>query len=339
MAKSTIIPMKKLRRHIIIDRLLRNPNGMTTEEIWMNFIDDIEVTLDTIKYELKNWEKTYHCMDTNVPIRKRQRVWKYKDPNFSIFRQEITQAEEIYKAIDNLGKFKGNPMFLMLKFYLLQLTQSVDHPGNPIITFQHRQEYEGKQIDTMEIIAQAMLNKGVLRIKYQDFENVEETCNVHPYHLRQYNDRWFLFGWSEKLQEIKNFPIDRIKEAKQIAKEYRPCDVDFEHYFDDFIGVSDVPTEVQTVRFKVKKGGGYGQSGSYNYIVSKPLHSSQDEIEMPEGSEDEDYAIFTIDVKINYELKMLLFSYHENIEVLEPAELRDWMRDKINNMKQMYDKG
>ncbi len=336
MAKSGVIPMKKLRRFIMIDRLLRNPNGTTVREIWDELSCDDEVSQDTIKQELQNWEETYNCMDSTAGLRNRRRVWKYKDPKFTIFQQEITQAEFIYETINELGKSKANPMYMMLKYYLLQLTRSRENPSNPIITFQYRQEYEGNQIDTMESIADAMFNRKPLCVRYKDYQEVEETLNVHPYHLRQYNDRWFLFGWSEADQAIRNFPIDRIKDVRTIAKEFRPCDVDFDHYFDDFIGVSDVKTDVQTVKFKVKKGGEYDKSGSYNYIISKPLHNSQDEL-MPEGGEDKDYALMTIDVKINYELKMLLFSYHENIEVLEPLELRQWMRERINNMKQMYD--
>jgi transcriptional regulator with XRE-family HTH domain len=44
-------------------------------------------------------------------------------------------------------------------------------------------------------IYNAIVNQRVLRITYKPFTtNKELTFEIHPYHLKQFNNRWFLFG-------------------------------------------------------------------------------------------------------------------------------------------------
>ena len=71
----------------------------------------------------------------------------------------------------------------------------------------------------------------------------------------------------------------------------------------------------------------------YNYIRTKPLHLSQRIIE-----EAEDYAIISINVKVNKELESLILSYGDDIEVLAPDSFRTRIADKIKVMNQRYSK-
>ena len=61
------------------------------------------------------------------------------------------------------------------------------------------------------------------------------------------------------------------------------------------------------------------------------MHSSQTLIE-----EQDEHAIFSLNVIINFELVSELFSYREGVEVLEPQSLRDEMQEVIQNMGKRY---
>ena len=69
----------------------------------------------------------------------------------------------------------------------------------------------------------------------------------------------------------------------------------------------------------------------FNYIKTKPLHSSWDIIE-----ENEDDTIISITVKINKELESLILSFGSDIEVLSPVGFRARIADKIKVMNQKY---
>ena len=72
-----------------------------------------------------------------------------------------------------------------------------------------------------------------------------------------------------------------------------------------------------------------------SYIVTKPLHESQCAI--PEELED-GYWNITLKVKDNYELRSLLRSFGEQIEVLAPESLRQVMKESATQLSNMYNK-
>lgn len=69
------------------------------------------------------------------------------------------------------------------------------------------------------------------------------------------------------------------------------------------------------------------------YIITKPLHESQ--CFMRKKMEDGRWKI-TLKVKDNYELKSLLRSFGEQIEVMAPASLRQEMKESVDCMSKMY---
>ena len=72
---------------------------------------------------------------------------------------------------------------------------------------------------------------------------------------------------------------------------------------------------------------------AYGYIVTKPLHESQSAVSIPIG---EDYWQVILKVQNNYELRSLLRSFGEQIEVMAPASLREMMKDSADAVSKMY---
>ena len=69
-----------------------------------------------------------------------------------------------------------------------------------------------------------------------------------------------------------------------------------------------------------------------DYWRSAPVHHSQKEVETGP-----DYAIFELRLNPDsIELEQLLFSKIDQIEVLEPASLRDKMKTNITKMRARY---
>lgn len=314
----------KFTRLIRLDQLLRKPEGRTLYEIRTDpQIDDISVRL--LRSNLKEIEDKYGAEFEPNLYRGRERLWRYKDTNFSIMQQTSRDMDIIRHSLENLSMFKGDPRYDMLRFYLIGLEKGVSEAGLNFMSFDNNSEVAG--LEHAEPILDAIIHKYPLKMWYKPFNKDEFTCNIHPYHLRQYNRRWYVFAYSEDKNDILNYPLDRIIKLEHLSKLYIDTEIDFDDYFDDIVGVSNYKeTSVEKVVLKVS-------NKSIDYIRTKPIHWSQTELK--EFATD-DHTFIQLKVKVNTELKMLLFSYSDAIEIIEPIWLRESFAERIKNLGDMY---
>ena len=314
----------KFARLMRLDQLLRNPEGRTLNEIRTDpQIDDISVRL--LRDNLKELEDKYGAEFETTLYRGRERLWRYRDTNFSIIQQTSKDMEIIRHSLENLSMFKGDPRYDMLRFYLIGLEKGVTESGLNFMSFDNNSEVAG--LEHAELILDAIIHKFPLKMWYKPFNKDEFSCNIHPYHLRQYNRRWYIFAYSEDKKDILNYPLDRITKLEHLSKPYIETDVNFDDYFDDIVGVSNYKnTAVEKVVLKVS-------NRSIDYIRTKPLHWSQTELK--EYATDS-HTFIQLKLKVNIELKMLLFSYSDAIEVVEPKWLRDSFIERIEKMSDIY---
>ena len=314
----------KFARLMRLDQLLRTPEGRTLKEILTDpQMDMISVRL--LRDNLKELEEKYGAVYEATLHRGRERLWRYKDTDFSIMQQTSKDMEIIRHSLENLSMFQGDPRYDMLRFYLMGLEKGVSESGISFMSFDNNNEVVG--LEHVETILEAITHKYPLKMWYKPFNKDEFVSNVHPYHLRQYNRRWFLFAYSEDRKVILNYPLDRIARLEHLSKPYIDTDVDFEEYFDDIVGVTnyeDCPLEKVVLKVSNK---------SMDYIRTKPLHWSQTELKELRTESD---AFFQLKLKINTELEMLLFSYSDAIEVIGPSWLREKFAEKARTMCDMY---
>src|SRR5690606_17761466 len=127
----------------------------------------------------------------------------------------------------------------------------------------------------------AIVNKRSLTVEYQDFKSpLPYTIAFHPYYLKQYNNRWFVFGYNEFTKnEYWNMALDRIKTIEEAKAKYIETEVDWEEYFYDLIGVTKkVDDELQTVKL-------WFSPSQAPYVVTKPIHPTQKSKNTEDGLE------------------------------------------------------
>ena len=318
-----ISEQNKTKRYIRLDQLLRDSEGYTLDELLQDpLMDDISVR--TLRKDLTEFETIYGAQFDHTTFRGRKRIWKYKDSSFSIYQQINRDIEVIHKAIQSLQVFKGDPRYDWLRLFLMTLENGV-HNNKPFMSFDTNLDLRG--LDNIEVLGKAILHKHPVRLKYKPFDHDAFYTNVHPYYLKQYNNRWFLMAWSEEKSSIFNYAIDRIISIKHLSKPFKQTEIDFDEYFDDVVGVTlrqNAKTEKLLLRVDKK---------SIDYIRTKPLHNTQ--VELKE-METENEVYLQLKVKVNVELKMLLFSYSDAVEVLKPVWLRSFFAEKIKKMNGMY---
>ncbi|MFV0236694.1 WYL domain-containing protein [Empedobacter falsenii] len=252
----------------------------------------------------------------------RKVYYKYDDPDFTIERKPFTNDERltIENTIELFSRIKGIPGFDAIESIKTKLTEVKDSQSeNNIIDFEENEFLIG--IEHLTPLYNYIKNKQVLLVAYQSFKSNElQEFFISPYYLKQYNNRWFLFGWNHKGEYIQNLALDRIQSIESINEQYNKSNIDFTEYFEDIIGVTN-PLDKEVVQVKIQLS-----DNIIPYIKSKPIHGSQKIVD----------NILNLNVKLNYELESVILSYGENMKVLEPIELINNLKQRINQLKDFY---
>lgn len=137
-----------------------------------------------------------------------------------------------------------------------------------VISFEDNEFLKG--IEFLNPLYQHIVNIQVLEVEYRGFRSEKKSIlTISPYYLKQYNNRWFLFGHNHQVDKTQNLALDRIIKIKASNKEYVVCNIDFNEYFEDIIGVSNDESK-EAVNIKIKLS-----ENIIPYISSKPVHGSQ----------------------------------------------------------------
>lgn len=253
--------------------------------------------------------------------------YRYSEKDFTINNQPITDEEmtQLREMTFLLNRFKGLPQFEWMEELVTNLEDKFNIKGTSksVISMESNAYVEG--LKYLSPLFNAIINKQVLHIVYSPFGKQDCEWNIHPYFIKQYNNRWFLLGLNNDEGKISNIALDRIKSLDTISIKYIEDDiiVDIEEYFSDVVGVT-IPQNKEVQRIKLQFS-----PQRYPYIISKPLHESMRKI-------DNDNRIVSIDVIPNKELEALILSFGSDIEVLEPKEFRGQIAKKIEENYKKY---
>ena len=103
-----------------------------------------------------------------------------------------------------------------------------------------------KGLKWLSTLIKHTMNQEPIHVTYCPFFGDRKKFIFHPYHLKQFNNRWFLWGLDEDHNIISNLALDRIDTFVQLGNHtfIRNNKVDFTTFFDDIIGVSvPVPSD------------------------------------------------------------------------------------------------
>lgn len=263
-------------------------------------------------------------------IREAKRVfYRYSDKNFSIKKQAInvSEANQLKETLSILNRFKGMPQFDWMEELLIRIESAFKLKTNinPIVSFEQNPFLKGLNFFTE--LFNAIHYKKVLDISYQSFKQQKPiNMNLHPYYLKQYNNRWFLFALNENTNSISNLALDRIIKINEVNKEFiENKTINFEEYFDDVVGVT-VKEKNKPIKILLQIS-----NELFPYIESKPIHGSQ---KIKERNKEN--VIIELSLQLNYEFISLLFSYGEKLTVIEPEELKTIIKTKAEKVFKNY---
>lgn len=247
--------------------------------------------------------------------------YRYSDKDYSINKQPITDDEmkQLRETMLFLRRFNGLPQFQWMEELVTNLEDKFNLKGTSKSVISVESNAYVKGLEYISDIFNAIISKQTLHIEYATYHKGDFTWDIHPYFIKQYNNRWFLIGLNnEDCTKITHIALDRIKNLSQSSVPYVENTLidDFEEYFSDVVGVT-IPRHGEIKRIKMQFS-----KNRYPYVESKPLHETMRIV-------DRENCIVAIDVIPNRELESLILSYGDDVEVLEPEDFREQIANKI----------
>ena len=184
-------------------------------------------------------------------------------------------------------------------------------------------------IEYLQTVIEAMQQSKELLIDYQAFGSHRTTYHLQPYAMKVYHQRWYIVGLLREQDKIRNLALDRILDMT-LSKEafVFPSEFDAQNYYANTVGIF-VNGSLKPQKVIVRAFGKHVE-----YMRTLPLHRSQIEI----ACKHEQYSDFQYRLCLTPELTSQLLAMGEKVEVLEPNELRNEMRDRLSATINLYSK-
>lgn len=328
-----------LIRYRTIDRCIRNTdeswNWKALAEACADTLNE-EMGIDkipserTIKEDITNMRSGKLGYHAPIDYDRKLKSYYYTNSKFSIDHTPIKEKDTaaLNSALLILKQFSGRASIKGIENIITNLEEKFKIKKGrhkEIIQFEQNLNEPGHQ--WVNQIYEAIKKKQTLNITYQPFDKAPYLRIISPYLLKEYNNRWFLFGLEHNdYQSITNLGLDRIKIIVDSFKEFRESpDFDGSAYLNDIVGVMR-PADRDVERVIIKA---YGTQR--HYIHTKQIHTSQNVVEMTD-----EYGIFSLQVVPNYELTSRLLGYGKTLEVVSPEWYREEIQQVITEMLQFY---
>lgn len=201
----------------------------------------------------------------------RRTFYKYTDPTFSILKMPLNPSELnlLNEAMETLSRMNTLAGFDWVSSVQAKLNLGITQSQNQrqVISFEDNEFLKG--IEFLNPLYHHIVSLQPLNIEYKGFNSGKESIFViSPYYLKQYNNRWFLFGYNHEINIIQNLALDRMIDIRFSKIKYKICKIDFNEYFEDIVGVSnDELKPVVDVKIELS-------DNIIPYINSKPIHGS-----------------------------------------------------------------
>jgi predicted DNA-binding transcriptional regulator YafY len=316
------------KRYRIIDSVLRNiynpyPTLIDIQKE-CSYKLNILPSLQTLQKDISNMKNSPEY-DAPIAFCRSNLGYYYTNSNYSInsiplTENDISSIKEALDLIKNLGGGnRVNERFSdaiqkILATYKEEFPDS-DAKRKIILT-----DYvEGaKGYENFDILFAACKDKSPISFVHYSFQKREyKSVIVHPILLKEFDNRWYLIGFSEHHNSLRTFGFDRIYKPIALRRKYTTStQTDIDLYCNDIYGV--YPYENQSKQIVVFRT----TPLITNYFESYPIHESQKAKKNQYG-----FCDFSIDVVPSVELVRELRSYGKEIKVLSP----EWLVKEVKN--------
>ena len=183
-------------------------------------------------------------------------------------------------------------------------------------------------VENVQIILEAIDKKRGIECDYYSFNKKSiKQQKLIPYFLRTWENRWYLVAEPDNHHHGQSvFALERMDNIRLTEEKMLPSkNITAEEYFEGSFGVNHSDDQ-KPERILIKV-----YSTQVEYIKALPLHESQKEIEATD-----EWSIFEYRLVPCYNFYQQLLWHREKLEVLEPQNARDEIKNSIKKMLEHY---
>lgn len=298
-----------LRRHLAVLRLVQPPFSYPAKALILERLhqEDLDaLSPRTFDRDIKEIESYYGIRVAYCPRRRGYYLDQPQDEDLSNFRQFFHLLERTERLA-----------------FLTHATDALS--ASKYLLLEECQEQQG--IQHLQVLWEALRLQHRIVFQYQTFYAAESKLyRVDPLLLLEYRNRWYLAAWDNTDQRFKTFGLERMQEPQLMSE---PVQHDRRAEFlalkQEALGVFIGPDhEANEVILQV-------DAYMAPYIKTVPLHHSQTIL-----AENEAGMSIALQVINSPELEACILGFGEHVEVLEPVELREKIRERVQTAMLLY---
>ncbi|WP_069650793.1 helix-turn-helix transcriptional regulator [Caloranaerobacter ferrireducens] len=254
----------------------------------------------------------------------------YLDKNSFIFNLDLEEAEisSFLMAKEFLEK-EDNFMFLkeyergldkikaaLERRYDDSESQHIIKVSRPNIDLENEKK---KYLD----ISSSIISRNKLKINYFSINSGLAERIIRPYTLFMYKGFWYCIGYCELRREIRDFKLSRIK-SYELLNDTFDKPIDFK--LSDYLGHNSIfKDKLYSIKLKIKF--------PMSIIVSERIWSENQKIIF---NQEDNSILFEATMSGLPEIKSWILSMGSCVEILEPKELKEEIKEEVKNLKDLY---
>ena len=169
--------------------------------------------------------------------------------------------------------------------------------------------------DLFNTLKITIINKNIISFSYNSSKAEKINRRVKPIRLLFKEQDWYLYAFCLLRNDFRYFKLSRIKDLEVLA-------INYKDNFENIVLKREIKYE-NTVNIKLK----------FNKSVAFRVYD-----EFNEAIVEDKKGNLYVEMKIpnNYKLYNYIFSFGANVEILEPKEIRNQLKNMINKIAKKY---
>jgi len=325
------MPINKnaFKRYRVIDMLLRNkmrrfPTLEDITETCKVKLDLSDLSTETIRKDLEHMRESQpNGFDAPIKYDPTKRGYYYTDSDYSIDKIALSSddVDTLKESIDLIKSIGGSRVSEKLNNAIQKILSTVleEFPeGNSNQVFlQTMSPPKSRGFENFDLFYNACRMKIPVSIIHYNYQKrVFNSLTIHPFLIKEFENKWYILAFSEKHNEVRIFGLDRIFEPLLLKKKFLSVDKSIiEQMTSNYYGILPIANqEKQEIKI-------YVSDLVSNYFEAYPIHESQQIMKEPNG-----YSIINFQLVPTMELTRLFLSYGKDIKIIEPSWLIEYTK-------------
>lgn len=317
------MPINKsaFRRYKVIDMLIKNKMKRypTMQEIIDACYDKlgIDISIETIQKDIAHMRMSPpDGFDAPIRYNRSKGGYEYTNPEFSLLGVQLSDLdiETIKESAELLQLVGGSRVSEKFNSAIEKIFTTVLEEFS---THKAREKYvqtmvppPSRGFEHFDLFYSACINKlPVSFIHYSYKKRTFSSIIFHPSLIKEFENKWYIVGFSEKHQEVRTFGMDRIFSPLPLRKKFiKLDDPTIESMQQDYYGVFPIPKQPKQI-VKIE-----ASALATNYFLAYPIHTSQVVEKQPHGN-----AIIHFELIPTIELTRLFLSHGHHVSIISPS--------------------